>query len=141
MLNVAALYLWIKALHLASVMLFVAGVLAQAWFISAVQDRLSSDAAKAAMTKRFQQTERHFTLPAMLVLLASGVTIASIGKWFPSAWLIVKLVLVTTLLAIHGFQSGQLRRAANGKAITSRNLQYVVLGVASIIAILAVVKP
>jgi protoporphyrinogen IX oxidase len=144
-MNIATLYSWCKALHVASVMMFVAGVLAQSFFITAMRDRLSNDGITDAiandMTTRFSRVERNITLPAIIVLLASGITIAAIGKWLPSAWLIAKIVLVTVLFAIHGLQAGQLRRAANGKAITSRNLHYVILAMVSVIAILAVVKP
>jgi hypothetical protein len=50
-------------------------------------------------------------------------------------------VLVVALLGIHGFQSGQMRRLSSGRPVAARSLQYVLLGGATCIAILAVVKP
>jgi uncharacterized membrane protein len=140
-MSLADLYPWVKALHVASTLVFIAGLFAQALFMAAIRDGSYLDAAGSEVVRRFYQVERRLTTPAMIVLLASGLTIALVGKWFPSAWLIAKLTLVAVLFGVHGFQSGQLRRAASGKAIASRNLRYAILPVVSIIAILAVVKP
>jgi protoporphyrinogen IX oxidase len=139
-MNSAELYQWIKALHVASTLVFVASVIAQALFIAAMKDS-SIEATRIDVVRRFYRAERRLTIPTMIVLLTTGVTLALIGNWFSSAWLIVKLVFVTALFGVHGFQSGQLRRATYGNAIASRSLQYVVLIVILIIAILAVVKP
>jgi len=135
-MSLSAAYVWIKALHVASVIVFVSGTFAQALFI--VTSKLE---VPAEAVRRFHRAERSLTIPALLVALATGATLATIGKWFSSPWLMIKLVLVVVLLAVHGYQSGLLRRMAAGKAVGVRPMQYVVLAVASAIALLAVGKP
>jgi protoporphyrinogen IX oxidase len=135
-MSLFAAYAWIKALHVASVIAFAAGTLAQALFVVAVKSGLSAD-----MVRKFHGAERRLTLPALFVLLATGAMIATVGRWFSAPWMMAKLVFVVLLLALHGYQSGLLRRMASGQAVESRSMQYIVLGVVATIAILAVAKP
>ncbi|MEJ1962734.1 MAG: CopD family protein [Gammaproteobacteria bacterium] len=135
-MNLAATYIWIKALHVASVIAFIAGVFAQGLFVTMARIGVPMELAQ-----RFRRAERRLTTPSLLVALASGVTLAALGNWFPAPWLVVKLMLVTLLLALHGLQSGHLRRLAAGQTISSRPLQHAVLATAAIIAMLAVLKP
>jgi protoporphyrinogen IX oxidase len=135
-MNLAEVYVWIKALHVASIIAFVAGVFAQGLFLATVR----TDGA-AEVAQRFRRAERSLTVPALIVALASGLTLATLGRWFPAPWIWVKLGLVVVLLAIHGIQSGHLRRIATGHIIASRPLQNAALAAAAIIAVLAVLKP
>ena len=135
-MSLAATYPWIKALHVASVIVFIAGTLAQALFLAAAKAGVAKH-----MTEHFHRSERALTIPAIVVGLVSGMTIAQVGSWFPSTWLIIKLILVVALLGVHGFQSGQLRRIAAGQAIAVRRSHSAVLAISSVIAVLAVAKP
>lgn len=128
-------YVWIKAVHVSSVMVFAGVVLSQALFLAAAPGDGSASA------RRFQRAEAVLTLPAIVLALSSGVVVAVAGRWFPVGWLLLKLLLVFALLAVHGLQSGQLRRIAAGSAHASVRLYYVVPCVVVAISVLAVVKP
>jgi putative membrane protein len=85
------------------------------------------------------------TTPAMLLAWALGMTMAVQAGWFSSRWLMVKLVLVFGLSALHGVQSGMLRRMARGAnrsppAFLRHSASAILIAIAAI-AILAVVKP
>ena len=75
----AASYPWIKGLHVASVIALVAGTLAQALHLASVKADSSTE-----VTSRFCRAERVLTVPAMVVALTSGVTLASVGRLFPA---------------------------------------------------------
>ena len=81
----------------------------------------------------------------MLVVWVLGLTLASRTGWFPAPWLGFKLALVVALSALHGLQSGTLRRLAAGGSVPSSRLVALwgpltvrlVVG----IAVLAITKP
>jgi len=74
-----------------------------------------------------------------------SVTMAVEAGWFSSRWLMIKLVLVFGLSALHGVQSGVLRRMArSANRSPPAHLLYAapaILVAIAAIAILAVVKP
>ena len=87
---------------------------------------------------------RLVTTPAMVVVWALGLGLALWGGWFPFWWLQAKLVLVLALSALHGVQSGALRRLAGGAALRPGRMRYggaVVVGLVTAVAILVVIKP
>lgn len=132
-------YLWLKAFHIAAVMVWIGGLLVSSMAVNAVS--ASSSATFAAV----RQWDRRVTSPAMLLVWGLGLALAVLADWFPSAWLIVKLVLVLALSALHGMLTGTLRRLAEGADHNPpRFLRFaaplVVLG-AAVIVLLAVVKP
>jgi len=130
------LYTWCKALHVAAAITFVAGVLADAVFLSAVSGR---DGAARAVYR----WDRMVTTPAMLLVWALGLTLALEGGWFHAGWLSTKLALVVALSGVHGVQSAKLRRLAGGSAAKapSHLVAPLVVGCAVAIAILVVVRP
>jgi protoporphyrinogen IX oxidase len=81
----------------------------------------------------------------MLLAWALGVTMAVQAGWFSSRWLMVKLVLVFGLSALHGVQSGTLRRIARSASRSPpAHLRYsapAILVAIAAIAVLAAVKP
>lgn len=130
------MYLWIKAIHVAAIVTFAGSLLAQGLYLAVAW----SDATRE-MTQSFRRAERSITVPALLVALGSGVALATLGQWLLAPWLMLKLLLVGVLLAIHGVQSGQLRRLAEGRIPTMRSLRFMVLATVAAIAVLAVAKP
>ena len=130
------LYTWLKALHVAAALVFVAGVAGAAVFGTAAQPH------DAATARTFHAWDRMVTTPAMLLVWALGVTLALQGGWFRSGWLSAKLVFGVVLSGLHGVQSARLRRLAGGAAAAPLSLAApLVLACATAIAVLVVVKP
>ena len=130
-------YAWLRALHVAAAITFVAGVLSAAVFLAATQP---GPVEKAWVIYRW---DRAVTTPAMLLVWTFGLTLALMGGWFHDGWLLAKLVFVVTLSGVHGVQSAKLRRLAGGVAgtVSSRLVAPLVLGLAMAITILVVAKP
>lgn len=127
-------YLWLKAVHVAAVLLFIGGLFAQAFALAAAQ-----------ATAPLARWDRLVTVPAMLLVWVTGATIAVEAGWFASPWLWAKLAFVLALTGLHGIQSGKLRRLRGGDLPSSPNSALRVAGfiataVASI-AVLVVAKP
>ncbi|RQR22287.1 hypothetical protein DIE23_36895 [Burkholderia sp. Bp9143] len=95
------IYLLMKAVHVASIIAFVAGLLVLAICVA------TGNLATLRVTRRW---DRLVTTPALALVWITGPTIAIMGHWFGSAWLTVKLVLVVLLSALHGMLAGFLRR-------------------------------
>lgn len=131
----ATLYPWLKALHVAAALVFASGVLAMAGLLR-MMPAVPGD--MAAVVSRW---DRCVTTPAMLLVWGLGLALASGGSWVGDGWLYAKFGLVLLLSAIHGVQSGQLRRSTRGLP-TQRwpAMPFIAASLAGI-AILAVVKP
>jgi uncharacterized membrane protein len=132
-------YLWLKAVHVAAVLLFIGGLFAQTFALAAAE---RGDAATTAPLARW---DRLVTVPAMLLVWVTGATIAVEAGWFTSPWLWAKLAFVLALTGLHGIQSGKLRRLRGGNppsGATSvlRAAGFIAAAVASI-AVLVVAKP
>jgi protoporphyrinogen IX oxidase len=135
--SLAGLYPWLKALHVASAIIFAGGVLAVSVLLAAAPAGTGSSPLAGAV-RRWDQT---VTMPAMLLVWAFGLALASTGHWFSDLWLQAKLVLVVVLSGIHGLQSGRLRRLAGGAAVRPWRPAPLVLACIVAIAVLAVIKP
>lgn len=139
-------YLLVKALHIALMLFWVAGMVVQA-FVLAAAAKLPGPALpqELAWLRLLRKGERLLTTPAMVGALASGVYLAVSAGWFGSGWLSVKLALVLGLAAVHGMQAGRLRRLAEasgeGNEAGRARLLPVVLVVPVLIVLLVAVKP
>ena len=136
-----AFYPYLVAAHVTAVVFFVGGLLAHDRMMNAVaRHPLHQQAATLAI---LVQVDRQITTPAMLLTWALGLSLALWAGWFPSGWLIVKLIFVLALSALHGVQSGRLRRyVGNGtaaKIIPGAGLGILAAMIA--IAVLAIAKP
>lgn len=137
-MSAAGLYPLLKAFHVAAALLFVAGVIAAGVFL---RFHVEASARNVANAEAFRRWDRRVTLPAMLVVWVLGVELAVTGHWIGARWLIVKVCLVILLSAVHGVQSGQVRRLSRGAAVRAVGTTRWVLGAILGIAILVVVKP
>ncbi|MDM8355883.1 CopD family protein [Pandoraea communis] len=130
------IYLLIKALHIASVITFVAGVLILAMSVSV--DNL-------VVLRAARRWDLHVTTPALMLVWITGPAIAVMGHAFGAVWLSVKLVLVVGLSVLHGLLAGSLRRAEQqGAALLSPTLRFAApttLTLTFVIVGLAVLKP
>lgn len=137
-MTVADAYPWLKAAHVACALLFVGGIVAGGLLLAAGRAMTDQGAPFATVLRRW---DRVVTTPAMLGVWAFGIGLASAGGWFTSGWLQAKLVLVVLLSAIHGLQSGQIRRLAVGTDVKPLRAAALVVPSVIAIAILAVIKP
>lgn len=80
----------------------------------------------------------------MLLVWAFGLALATEGRWFADIWLQAKLAFVVFLSALHGVQSGALRRWAGGRQpaplAAAAGAAPLALACLTVIAFLAVTK-
>ncbi|MEZ5788483.1 MAG: CopD family protein [Xanthobacteraceae bacterium] len=137
-------YLWLKALHVASAVTWVGGMLGLTYLLS-----WHAGVADAATVKLLSQVERqllqNIVNPAMVLAWGIGLWLAWDAGWFASGWFHVKLVLVLALSGLHGWIVGTLRAVARGQsgrsATAYRRISLAGGLVALGVIILAVVKP
>ena len=131
-------YSWWKALHVASALVFVAGVFSVAGFLQLCGCASTDIKVMAATVRRW---DRRMTTPAMLMVWAFGLQLAASGGWFGSGWLLLKLILVVMISGLHGMLSARLRRLSLGTAVAPSGRPWILLAILLGISILAVVKP
>jgi uncharacterized membrane protein len=136
-----ALYPYLVAAHVTVVVFFVGGLLAHDRMMNAVARQPPHQ--QAGTLSVLFQLDRRLTTPALLLTWALGLSLAVWAGWFPSAWLVVKLVFVVALSALHGTQSGRLRRFIRDRE-PARGIPGagIAMPIAMLtIAVLAIVKP
>ena len=141
----AALYPWLKALHIIAIIAWMAGML--------YLPRLfvyHCDAERGSrQSETFKVMERRLLKaiinPAMVVSWALGLWLAWSGGWYASGWLHAKILLVLLLSGLHGFLvrcvrefgADQNQRSAKFYRILNEVPTVLMIG----IVIFAVVKP
>ncbi len=139
----SAAYPWLKGLHVAAALLFVGGLIGETVFLASLCQAEDLTLAQRRTVAAYRAGDRLLTTPALLLVWGIGLTLASLGGWFSASWLQAKLVFVLVLSALHGIQSGTLRRLSTDakppRAQTMPALAIVISVVA--IALLAVTKP
>jgi len=129
-------YTVLKAAHVAAVLVFVSGVGATSLFLALM--RTPELHAIAAM----RRWDTRVTTPAMLLVWASGLTLAMMGHWFASPWLIAKMAIVALISAAHGVNSGRLRRRTETARAPRRGVPAgLVLGAVAVAVLLVAMKP
>lgn len=140
-------YLLLKAFHIAGVVTWVGGMLVAALTIAAISGPAAATrrSGRAAILATVRHWDRWVTSPAMLLVWALGLALASHGGWFPQAWLMLKLAFVLLLSALHGVMSGTLRRLARTEGSPGPSiLRYVpvpIIASAALIIVVVVTKP
>lgn len=107
------LYIYVKAAHVAVVMVFTCGLLAQSLAVANLW--MGSNHLHQAI----RRWDHQVTTPAMLATWALGISLAMMGHHLTSGWLVAKIALVTAMSGLHGYQSGLLRRSLTDQATTS----------------------
>lgn len=137
-------YLWIKAIHVAAVLIWTGGLFAQTLALVTIRRGRESPDLARRLAAAILSWDRKVTTPALLVVWAMGLWAALSAGWLGALWLWMKLVFVVGLSALHGVQSGALRRIAVGGPTKAADLDWrplVLLPAFAAIAVLAVVKP
>ena len=137
--------LWLKALHVVSVIAWMAGML--------YLPRLfvyHADAAKgSSASETFKAMERRLLKaiinPSMILVFITGITLAYLTGFWQAGWLQVKFILVLGLAGLHGFFARCVRAFAEDANRRSARF-YRVLNEAPtilmiLIVVLVIVKP
>jgi putative membrane protein len=138
-------YLWIKALHVVSIVAWMAGML----YLPRLFVYHAGTPAGTPQAETFKIMERRLLrgimLPALLLTWATGLTLAYQGGWFTAGWLHSKLLLVVVLTGLHGFLSATRKRFAADANTRSPRFYRMVNEVPTVllllIVVLVVVKP
>jgi putative membrane protein len=140
-------YLWIRALHIISIIAWMAGLL----YLPRLFVYHSGVAAGSEASEMLKVMERRLLraimTPAMIVVFLTGIwLIWSLGSaWTTMGWLHAKLTLVLAMAAMHGFMAGWRRKFAEDRNTHSGRFYRFANEVPTVlmigIVILAVVRP
>ena len=131
-------YVWLKGAHVATALLFVSGVTATSLTLALLS---TLPPGSERFVEGIRRYDRWVTVPAMIAVWLFGTGLVLSGAWFGQGWLNAKLGFVVLISALHGIQSGRLRKIeAGATASASRTLPLVALATIAI-AVLAVAKP
>jgi protoporphyrinogen IX oxidase len=101
-------YQTLLALHLVAIVVWIGGMLVNGAILGGTPQRRTIETAR--------RWNLRLVSPAMLLVWAIGITLAVEGGWFAAHWLSTKLIFVLALSALHGMQSGTLRRMVKDPA-------------------------
>ena len=141
----AALYPWIKALHVFFVISWMAGMLYLprlfVYHCAADPGSMQSETFKV-MERRLLKA---IINPAMILTWVLGLWLAYRGGWFAAHWLHLKLALVLGMSGVHGILSKYVREFADDRRPKSQKYFRILNEIPTVllvaIVILAVVKP
>jgi len=139
------LYDWIKALHVISVIAWMAGMFylprLYIYHVDAAKGSVQSETFKV-MERRLL---RAIINPAMAASWIFGLTLAWLGDLWLQPWFMAKFVLVLAMSALHGFYSRWRKQFADDANIHSAKFYRVMNEVPTLlmiaIVILVIVKP
>lgn len=140
------LYLWIKALHVISVIAWMAGML----YLPRLYVYHAGAAPGSEASETFKVMERRLlkaiTTPAMISSLIFGIAMLVMEpEWLKQGWLHAKLTCVLGLLAVHGMLARSRREFAEDRNTRSPRYYRVVNEVPTVlmiaIVIFVIVKP
>jgi uncharacterized membrane protein len=138
--------MYLKAAHVIVVVTLLGGMLLLAFAISLCSSGATQLSTRESdFIRRVRRWDRLVTTPALGLVWILGISLMSIGEWYSSVWLMIKIVPVIILSALHGMESGALRRLSSG-TITQpsaivRNAIAIIAVCFVVIAVLAVAKP
>lgn len=129
------IYLGVKALHVASVIVWIGGMIAAQIVLA---HATNSGNRSPQLLNAALRWDRRITVPAMAATWGLGFWMALNAGWFPSGWLIAKLILVTVVSGLHGIVSGWLKRVPRDDEAPIRPRPRLTL-VATLVAVLLIV--
>lgn len=135
-------YSALLALHLLAVATFAGGLLVVAFALPAFGQSAASH--QLPELRRLRRLSNFVVTSALLAVWLLGAMLVAKGGWLPAHWLHAKIMLVVGLSALHGYQSGQLRRLASGKILSRaypRWMPLLILTIIVVIVVLATAKP
>ncbi len=137
--------LWIKVLHIVAVLSWMAAML----YLPRLFVYHADAERKSALSEQFKIMEQRLlkaiATPAMIVVWATGLTLAWRMGFLVSGWLYAKLALVFVLTGLHGYFAGRVRAFAEDRethqAIFFRVLNEVPTVIMILIVCLVVLQP
>lgn len=140
------LYLTLKIIHVLAMLIWLAGTMLLAATLSeAWTKRIPLSGLALRKLQSIRKWDLRITAPAMVLTWLSGVSLAGMGHWFNSGWLLVKLPLAFLLAGVYGLQSGLLQRLVDGTSSGATALvkrSALIILVTAVIAIsMAIFKP
>jgi putative membrane protein len=138
-------YLWIKALHVVTVIAWMAGML----YLPRLFVYHSDSPKGSIQSDTFKLMERRLLkaimTPAMIVTWVLGLILVWQGGWMTSGWLHAKLTLVLLLSGAHGFLSRAVKDFAADRNTRPAKFYRMINEVPTVlmigIVILVIVKP
>ena len=131
-------YLWIKSLHVVSIIAWMAGLL----YLPRLFVYHCGAAAGSEMSDTFKVMERRLLraimTPAMILAWITGLTLAVQAGFFTAGWMHFKLLLVLIMSGAHGYMSRCVRTFAADANMRSHKF-YRVLNEVPTLLMLAVV--
>lgn len=139
------IYLWIKALHVIAIIAFMAGML----YLPRLFVYHASAEKGSQLSETFKVMERRLEVaimrPAVILVYATGITLAVKGAFFKAAWLNWKLLLVLAMTAIYFYLVALRFRFATDRNVHTPKFYRILNEIPTLlliaIVILAVVKP
>ena len=141
----AAMYEWIKALHVIAVISWMAGMLyLPRLFVYHCEAEIGSK-----QSETFKVMERRLLKgiinPAMILTWLLGLYMVLAGHWYSAGWFQAKFVLVLVMSGIHGFFTRCVRDFANDRNIRSQKFYRIINEIPTVLMIcivmLVIVKP
>lgn len=138
-------YLWIKVLHVAAVISWMAAML----YLPRLFVYHAATAPGSETSETFKVMERRLlrgiATPSMIVTWLAGIALVWQGGWISSGWLHGKLLMVVILTGIHGMLAKHTREFAHDRNAKSgtyfRVLNEVPAVLMLVIVTLVIVKP
>ena len=138
-------YLWIKAGHIIFVIFWIAGLFLLPRYYVYHQESTPGSQEERRWIDRERKLRNIIITPSMVMVWILGITLATVGHWWTSGWLMAKLAIVLGLSAYHGYMIGYGKKLARGeRPVSGKALRIMneIPGIATaVIVILVVLKP
>jgi putative membrane protein len=138
-------YLWIKAAHIIFVIFWISGLFLLPRYYVYHQESTPGSQEERRWVERERKLRNIIITPSMILVWIAGLTLATVGHWWSSGWLMAKFAIVIGLSAYHGYMIRYGRKLARGeRPVSGRALRIMneVPGIAvAAIVILVVLKP
>lgn len=145
MSSLAEIYIYLKALHIISIILWMLGMLYLPRLYAYHAETSPNSEADTLLQTMEQRLSRTLITPSMILAFVTGILLIFSVSWQLGGWFHLKFLLVILLAGLHGILSKHKKNFANGTnqkdASFFRTLSFISAGFMIVIVILAVIKP